>query len=73
MVIILLLKIRELFWKSNTSDDSLVRHKSNLQINSKNDELNNLARNIELLEFDDITVEDNLSAAEQQRFNHQSR
>ena len=45
-------------------DDSLLRKKSTKPINNQNDELNNLVRNIELLEPDNIALEDNLSKDE---------
>ena len=58
------LKIREIFWNKENVDDSLRRKKSTKPINNQNDELNNLVRNIELLEPDNIALQDNLSKDE---------
>ena len=58
------IKIRETFFGQEYTDKSLVRCKSNRPFSSKNKDVNNLCRNIEALEPEEICVDDNLSSAE---------
>ena len=58
------IKIRDTFLGQPNTDTSLVRCKSNKKFSSKNIDVNNLCRSIEVLEPEQVDIADNLSMAE---------
>ena len=57
-------KIREIFWGQQYTNDSLVRNKSTKTFTSKNIDVKNLVRSIEALEPEQVLTEDNLTPGE---------